>query len=165
MRGVVKIMAFWGEEAIVNMVPCSKLDVAIFSLNKNSNLPLDDDTPLRACLSNWRKLDPRSIPVEAKAVGNYLNGYLARREAKDRGYDLSFMLGTDGFLAEGSIESIFLVKKYFKHQNWGKYYPVFQEKYRNSSKCWYKCERKNLRIKDLLRLMRFLLHQRGRSTQ
>ena len=111
MRGVVKIMAFWGEEAIVNMVPSSKLDVAIFSLNKNSNLPLDNDTPLRACLSNWRKLDPRSIPVEAKAVGNYLNGYLARREAKDRGYDLSFMLGTDGFLAEGSIESIFLVKK------------------------------------------------------
>ena len=48
--------------------------------------------------------------MEAKAVGNYLNGYLARREAKDRGYDLSFMLGTDGFLAEGSIESIFLVK-------------------------------------------------------
>ena len=38
-------MAFWGEEAIVNMVPNSKLDVAIFSLNKNSNLPLDNDTP------------------------------------------------------------------------------------------------------------------------
>ena len=110
-RGLVKIMAYWGEEAVVNMVPDSKLDVAVFSINKNPDLPLDNAEPLKACLSKWRKLDPRTIPVEAKAVGNYLNGYLARKEAKDRGYDLSFMLGTDGFLAEGSIESVFIVRK------------------------------------------------------
>jgi len=109
-RGLIKIMAYWGEEAVVNMVPDSKLDVAVFSINKNPELPLDDAVPLKTCLSEWRKLDPSTVPVEAKVVGNYLNGYLARKEAKNRGYDLSFMLGTDGFLAEGSIESIFLVR-------------------------------------------------------
>ena len=152
MRGVVKIMAFWGEEAIVNMVPSSKLDVAIFSLNKNSNLPLDNDTPLRACLSNWRKLDPRSIPVEAKAVGNYLNGYLARREAKDRGYDLSFMLGTDGFLAEGSIESIFLVKKnILQTPKLGKILPSISRMtiLEIAQNVGINVKEKNLRIKDL----------------
>ena len=109
-RGLIKIMAYWGEEAVVNMVPDSKLDVAVFSINKNPELPLDDAYPLKTCLSKWRKLDPSTVPVEAKVVGNYLNGYLARKEAKDRGFDLSFMLDTDGYLAEGSIESLFIVK-------------------------------------------------------
>ena len=88
-RGLIKIMAYWGEEAVVNMVPDSKLDVAVFSINKNPELPLDDAYPLKTCLSKWRKLDPSTVPVEAKVVGNYLNGYLARKEAKDRGFDLT----------------------------------------------------------------------------
>jgi branched-chain amino acid aminotransferase len=39
-----------------------------------------------------------------------LNAYLARKDAASRGYNIGMMLGTDGFLAEGSIESVFLVK-------------------------------------------------------
>jgi len=39
-----------------------------------------------------------------------LNGYLTRKDAKNRGFDIGIMLGTDGFLAEGSIESVFIVK-------------------------------------------------------
>jgi len=39
-----------------------------------------------------------------------LNAYLARKDALNRGYHIGLMLGTDGFLAEGSIESVFLVK-------------------------------------------------------
>ena len=43
-------------------------------INKNPELPLDDAVPLKTCLSEWRKLDPSTVPVEAKVVGNYLNG-------------------------------------------------------------------------------------------
>ena len=50
------------------------------------------------------------MPVEAKACSNYLNGYLARKDAIERGFDVGLLVGTDGFLAEGSIESVFLVK-------------------------------------------------------
>ena len=48
--------------------------------------------------------------MEAKACSNYLNGYLVRRDAIERGFDLGLTLGTDGFVAEGSIESVYLVK-------------------------------------------------------
>lgn len=109
-RGIVKIMAYWGEEAVIQLVLRSKLDVAVFAIPKDVYLHLDDTTPISACLSTWRKLHPDTVRVAAKACGNYLNAYLARKDANDRGYDVGFMLGTDGLLAEGSTEAVFLVK-------------------------------------------------------
>ena len=109
-RGIVKIVAYWGEEAIINLVPDEKLDLAIFTIPEGNELSLDTPKPLTACLSKWRKIHPETVPVGAKACSNYLNGYLARRDAVNRGFDIGIMLGTDGFLAEGSIEAIFIVK-------------------------------------------------------
>ena len=109
-RGLIKVMAYWGEEAVVQMVPDAPLDVAVFSIPNGGELHLDDYSAISACISKWRKLHPETVAVEAKAVGNYLSGYLARKDARDRGYDVGLLLGTDGFLAEGSIESVFLVK-------------------------------------------------------
>ena len=109
-RGLVKIMAYWGEEAIINLVLRSKLDVAIFTIPASEELSLDQAKPISVCFSKWRKLHPETVPVEAKACANYLNGYLIRKDANDRGFDLGVVVGTDGFVAEGSIESIFIVK-------------------------------------------------------
>ena len=109
-RGLVKIVAYWGEEAIINLVLKSKLDVAIFTIPASEELGLDEVKLLSACISKWKKLHPETIPVQAKACANYLNGYLVRKDANDRGFDLGLNIGTDGFLAEGSIESVFIVK-------------------------------------------------------
>jgi branched-chain amino acid aminotransferase len=109
-RGIVKILAYWGEEAVIKLVPDSKLDLAIFTIPESPELQLDKPRPLSACLSKWRKIHPETVPVGAKACSNYLNGYLARRDANLRGFDIGIMLGTDGLLAEGSIKSIFIVK-------------------------------------------------------
>jgi branched-chain amino acid aminotransferase len=109
-RGLIKVMAYWGEEAVVEMVPDVPLDLAVFSINNGGELHLDDASGITACLSKWRKLHPETVAVEAKATGNYLSGYLARKDARDRGFDVGFLLSTDGFLAEGSTESVFIVK-------------------------------------------------------
>jgi len=109
-RGVIKLMAFWGEEAVIRLVLEGKLDVAIFPVPETPDLHLDSSEPISACLSKWRKIHPETVPVEAKACSNYLNGYLARKDANKRGFDIGVMAGTDGFLAEGSTESIFLAK-------------------------------------------------------
>jgi branched-chain amino acid aminotransferase len=109
-RGIVKMLAYWGEEAIINLVLDSELDLAIFTIPESEELALDKPRPLSACLSKWRKIHPETVPVGAKACSNYLNGYLARRDANLRGFDIGILLSTDGFLAEGSIESIFIVK-------------------------------------------------------
>jgi len=109
-RGMVKMLAYWGEEAVIKLVLDSALDLAIFTIPDSEELALDKPRPLSACLSKWRKIHPETVPVGAKACSNYLNGYLARRDASLRGFDIGILLGTDGFLAEGSIESIFIVK-------------------------------------------------------
>ena len=109
-RGLVKILAYWGEEEIIKLVLESKLDVAIFAVPDSEELGMDNTNPISACLSKWRKIHPETVPVAAKSCSNYLNGYLARKDANDRGFDVAFLVGTDGFLAEGSIESVYMVK-------------------------------------------------------
>ncbi len=109
-RGIIKMLAYWGEEAVIKLVLDSKLDLAIFAIPEGEELALDKPKPLSACLSKWRKIHPETVPVGAKACSNYLNGYLARRDANQRGFDIGILLSTDGFLAEGSIESIFIAK-------------------------------------------------------
>lgn len=109
-RGLIKILGYWSEEAIIQLVLRSPLDVAVFAIPESEELGLDRLNPISVCLSRWKKLHPETVPVEAKACANYLNGYLARKDAQDRGFDVGLLAGTDGFLAEGSIEAVFLVK-------------------------------------------------------
>jgi branched-chain amino acid aminotransferase len=47
---------------------------------------------------------------KAKAVGNYTNSILALREALDGGADECLLLDTEGYVAEGSGENIFVVR-------------------------------------------------------
>jgi len=61
-------------------------------------------------ISSWVKIDSRSQPVQAKAAANYSNAVLARVEALEEGYDESIMLNSQGKIAEGSAENIFVVK-------------------------------------------------------
>ncbi|MBW2443354.1 MAG: aminotransferase class IV [Deltaproteobacteria bacterium] len=110
-RGIIKILAFWSEEVITELVLNSRLDVAVFAIPESEELVLDKKHTISACLAKWRKLHPETVPVGAKACANYLNGYLARKDAVSRGFDIGILLGTDGFLAEGSIESVFIVKE------------------------------------------------------
>lgn len=110
-RGIAKIMVFWSEKAVINLVLNTPLDLAVYALPGSDELTFDQmRTGISACFSRWRKLHPETIPVEAKACANYLNGYLARKDANNRGFDVGVMIGTDGFLAEGSTESVFMVK-------------------------------------------------------
>lgn len=109
-RGLVKMMAYWGEEAIISLVLDSKLDTAIFAIPEGNGLALDDSEPITACFSKWCKLHPLTVPTPAKACAHYLNGMLARKSAMQRGYDIGILCHTDGFVAEGSIESVFMVK-------------------------------------------------------
>ncbi len=109
-RGLIKILGYYSEEAIISLVLDSKLDVAIFAIPESDEIGLDSAEPISICFSDWRKIHPATVPVEAKACSNYLNGMLARKSAKQRGYDVGIFLTTDGYVAEGSIESLFMVK-------------------------------------------------------
>jgi len=72
--------------------------------------PIEAPDTLRAKISSFRKLHPDTVPVAAKVAANYLSGMLARFEAVDHGYNAAILLDCAGNVAEGSTESLFIVK-------------------------------------------------------
>jgi branched-chain amino acid aminotransferase len=110
--GFVKIIGYYGEPAFGILPPDTTLDLAILAVDPQSDLgglSFPFETGTTACISSWHKLDPTTVPIEAKAAANYLNGMLARLEAKTRGYENVILLDTQEFVAEGPTESVFLV--------------------------------------------------------
>ena len=112
-KGVIKLICFYPEFAFEILPPQKELSVSIFAIDPEQDLGafgIPFETGTTAYLSSWRKLDPRTVPVEAKAAANYLNGMVARAEAKKKGFGHAVMLDTQGFIAEGGTESVFVVK-------------------------------------------------------
>lgn len=66
---------------------------------------------IRVKTSSFTRHHPNITMCKAKASGNYMNSILANNEALVNGYDEALLLDVDGFVAEGSGENIFLVKK------------------------------------------------------
>ncbi len=64
----------------------------------------------RCKVSSWVRIDSTAQPMKAKAASNYANAALARVEALRDGYDEAIMLNSQGKIAEGSAENIFIVK-------------------------------------------------------
>ncbi|OGP55765.1 MAG: branched chain amino acid aminotransferase [Deltaproteobacteria bacterium RBG_13_61_14] len=64
---------------------------------------------IRLKTSSYARLPVQVFPTKAKAVGNYVNSILAKREALKAGYDEALMLDLSGYVAECSGENIFLV--------------------------------------------------------
>ncbi len=73
------------------------------------NAYLDVEKGVRICTSSWRRVDDTMIPARGKITGIYINSALAKTEAQSRGFDEAIMLNSDGHLAEGSGENIFVV--------------------------------------------------------
>ncbi len=112
-KGVIKVVGCHPEIALDILPPPRPLSLFIFAVDPEKDLPHFSGDPSReatACIPAWRKLDPRTVPLEAKASANYLNGMVARLDARKKGFDYAIMLDTQGFVAEGGTESIFIVK-------------------------------------------------------
>ncbi|MCA0349045.1 MAG: branched-chain amino acid transaminase [Bacteroidetes bacterium] len=69
------------------------------------------DKQLRLTISTYCRPHPRSIKIEAKVCGHYVNSILATNEAKDKGFDEALLLDSDGFLAEGPGANLFYEKE------------------------------------------------------
>jgi len=65
---------------------------------------------IRAKVSSYTRHHVNISMTKSKAVGNYLNSILAKREAMMAGYDETVMLDSHGHVSEASGENIFFVK-------------------------------------------------------
>ena len=65
---------------------------------------------IRAKVSSYTRMHVNSFMTKAKICGNYVNSVLAKLEVTSLGFDEALMLDTEGYIAEGSGENIFIVR-------------------------------------------------------
>jgi len=112
--GLIKLFGFYPEISFAILPPQKKIQIAVFVFTKEETLGNKREPAnhcVTACVSRWRRLDPDTVPIEAKVAANYVNGMVARQESRAKGFDYAILLDTKGCLAEGGTESLFLVRE------------------------------------------------------
>ncbi|HZS11782.1 MAG TPA: branched-chain amino acid transaminase [Nitrospirales bacterium] len=66
---------------------------------------------IRAKVSSFTRHHVNVSMTRAKLSGHYINSILAKIEVKDAGIDEAILLDTEGYVAEGTGENVFIVRK------------------------------------------------------
>lgn len=65
---------------------------------------------IRVKTASFSRFHSNTLMSKAKSVGNYVNSILASHEARNAGYEEALLLDTEGFVAEGGGENIFVIR-------------------------------------------------------
>ncbi len=108
----IRPICFYGSEGMGIRADNLKVHVAIAAWDWGSYLGKDNmKNGIRIKTSSYTRHHPNITMTKAKITGNYTNSILALQEAITDGYDEALLLDTDGFIAEGSGENIFIINK------------------------------------------------------
>jgi branched-chain amino acid aminotransferase len=108
----VRPIAFYGPEALGISAKTLSVHVAIAAWPWGAYLGADGlEKGIRVKTSSFTRHHVNVTMCKAKAVGSYSNSILAHQEAAADGYDEALLLDVDGFVAEGSGENVFIVRK------------------------------------------------------
>jgi branched-chain amino acid aminotransferase len=105
-------LVYYGSEGMGLHAQNLSVHVAIASWYWGAYLGADAlEQGIRIKTSSYTRHLVNSVMCKAKACGNYINSILALQEAARDGYDEALLLDSDGMVAEGSGENIFIVRK------------------------------------------------------
>jgi branched-chain amino acid aminotransferase len=105
-------MCFYGSEGMGLRADNLKTHVMVAAWSWGAYLGEDGiNKGIRIKTSSFTRHHVNVTMCKAKANGNYMNSMMALQEALRDGYDEAMLLDVDGFVAEGSGENIFLVRK------------------------------------------------------
>ena len=108
--GYIRPMCFYGAEGMGLRADGLKEHLIVAAWEWGSYFSKENlQKGIRVKTSAYNKHFVNSSMCKAKANGNYINSMLALQEALNGGYDEALLLDTNGFVAEGSGENIFIV--------------------------------------------------------
>ncbi len=108
----IRPMAFYGAEAMG--IAAKTLSTHVICAAWSWGAYMGDEAlthGIRVKTSSFARHHVNITMCKAKANGNYMNSILAHQEAAQDGYDEALLLDVDGFVAEGSGENIFIIRK------------------------------------------------------
>ncbi|HEY6394364.1 MAG TPA: branched-chain amino acid transaminase [Candidatus Binataceae bacterium] len=104
-------LAFYGEGEMGLAARHNKVRVAIAAWPWGAYLGQDSiQKGVRLKTSSFARFYHNSMMPSAKASGHYVNSILAGYEARRSGYDEALLLDTQGYVAEGSGENVFVIR-------------------------------------------------------
>ncbi len=107
----IRPIAFYGEGEMGLSARGNKTRVAIAAWPWGAYLGADSaNKGVRLKTSSFVRFHHNSMMPAAKASGHYVNSILAGYEARRSGYDEALLLDTQGFVAEGSGENVFVIR-------------------------------------------------------
>lgn len=111
-EGYLRPMAFLGSEGMGLRADNLKIHVIVAAWEWPSYMsPEAKERGIKVRTSSYTRHHVNISMTRAKASGHYINSMLALREALDSGCEEALLLDTEGFVAEGSGENIFIVRK------------------------------------------------------
>lgn len=109
--GYIRPMVFLGSEGMGLRADALKAHVMVAAWSWGSYLGEDNmNKGIRVKTSSYTRHHVNITMCKAKANGNYINSMLALNEALSCGCDEAMLLDTEGYVAEGSGENIFIVR-------------------------------------------------------
>jgi branched-chain amino acid aminotransferase len=107
----IRPIAFYGSEKMGVSPKGAKTHVSIAAWPWGAYLGEEGmEKGIRVKTASYARGHVNSIMPRAKVAATYANSILANMEATDHGYDEALLLDTDGFVAEGAGENLFVVK-------------------------------------------------------
>jgi branched-chain amino acid aminotransferase len=111
-EGYLRPMCFYGSEAMGLRAEGLSTNAIIAAWPWPSYMdPEAVERGIAVRTSSYTRHHVNITMCKAKANGNYINSMLALREALESGCEEALLLDNEGYVAEGSGENIFLVKK------------------------------------------------------
>lgn len=108
--GYIRPVAWRGSEMMGVSAQRSRINVAIACWMWPSYFTLEARLKgLRLQMSEWRRPDPATAPVKAKAAGLYMICTLSKHKAEREGYEDSLFLDWRGRIAEATGANVFFV--------------------------------------------------------
>ena len=110
-EGYIRPLVYYGSEAMGLRAQDLSVHVCIACWEWPDYMDEDArEAGVRAHTSSLTRHHVNISMCKAKCSGNYVNSILALSEAQDNGYDEAVLLDSEGYVAEGSGENIFLVR-------------------------------------------------------
>jgi len=107
----IRPVVFYGSEGMGLRADNLKVHVAVAAWSWGAYLGAENlEKGIRIRTSSFNRHHVNVTMCRTKANGNYINSMLALNEALSCGYDEALLLDTEGYVAEGSGENLFIIR-------------------------------------------------------
>jgi branched-chain amino acid aminotransferase len=115
-EGYLRPIVFLGDGAMGIYAPNNPVRTAVVAWKWGAYLGEEAlKKGIRCKISSFARHHINVSLAKGKIMGQYTNSVLAKREAKNAGYDEAILLDASGYVSEGSGENIFIVKRGVLH--------------------------------------------------